>query len=1461
MNLVATRDGFEGLAGLIVDRLSGSLVRLMPSGDQHGPDGVTDVEPGPRRAMQAKRYKDGTPLRLGELISEMERASRNYAFVETWVLVTTKTLLAKEAEVLNDLAEQLGWTLVVLDWSVRQGVPALAAACAALGDEADDFITDPAARAELEALRDSGAWCAAGAMLQAQLRSADAGFEPMRLAATGGLEAIYREPAEARAQAGPSPTFLASAPPVVRERLRASLLDTWGTGAPLIALLGLEGVGKTWAALDVLWALSHEACGPLPITVSAERALATSDALTAVLDTLRAVSDRAGRRLRDPDLYWRRKLRLWRTALATPPRIVVLVDGLDEALAVRWNAFIAPLLQSYWNGLFRVILTCREDEWRRDVGLDRGALAPAAEVKVGAFEVAERDAYLAQRGISVDQLSKDVAAAALHPRTAFHLTRLTAELPDLTRITREQLLLKDYENTWIVKDGRALDPADFHRLVCELAASVRAAAAEKQAFQAEAGQLVSLAAEIAGADRKEMRQVLSDLVGGKWLRRDADTPSRLVFQDDMLPAAIGMALAQHLRPLSHDKAASALAKFLEPWSADDLAEPLLRMCATALLVRGAPDELCEVVLEAWTARPLRNQSASDVWRRLHVFRPALFLRFCDKHAARGHTWLHEWAVACFWEDHPACRPEIEAAVFGWASAVALPEEKEGWLGRAHRRQRARIRILRRTAKDPSWPERLSGASRPGLASCAIACRIICLLPRRSFVAAIAGWAVSAAMVDAYDFLASLRWLLRANVEDPEAANAAVRAAAESLETLGDAISRRAAGLLFDLTGDPADAERTESLIPGIAGIGEPLDEPDLSEDAIARLDRAVALADGGRPHLNELLLRLAAYRSDPTVTLPPTLSRHIAANLAAHDLGDMRRMVDFDWGGLDSALRWAPQAAADAVAATALDVLKLELPNNRFDPAYGAFPLTSLSTRAASASILRDADRDEDAESGRTLNRQSKATALNIAGRPLRQQAELLLHAMVWPEQFGRLLSSPEPGDLEFLLGQLDWSAPEAELSARLRILHAVFRSHSTDKPPDMIDWTAAFARPEPKVRLGVLTLASEMDAPRAAAVLRDLGWTYVEAGEHPPRFLGSDVLANLPEAELMAVLPRLDDPVLAHLAARTGGLAQAAADLWLERIRTELTRKNPTWTSGGDRWWYKDADASHIALVRRHGAELAALIEAIWADGQLKRNITHGSGLGAAWPLLRALAPTHPALVKPIWREVVRDRRGPRSRRVEAVAAKLPIGLAFDDLRLEWYDDARNDADLMDAVVTLEARGHRDLILAAIDADLGSDRPLRRARGLTAAGFLQKSDAADHLWRDRLATPAATGWLRYVHGRATADYERECWMRHWGDRVLTATTEAEAFAAHRMLRPIVDDRFWSWWNVATPPQAPGRLQWINFLADGLSKACGTRREDLAKQRCHVALCRDTVMQPRVASNNATDAGLLVIVA
>ncbi|WBO24323.1 hypothetical protein [Sphingomonas abietis] len=1436
LSLPATREGFEGLTATLIDAATGGTLRLLASGDQLGVDGIADpVGPGPRRAMQSKSYKASTSLDRNGLVGEMASAHEAWPGIDCWILVSTKSLQGTAARTVRNFAETLGWGFVALDWSeIAPGFPRLATLCAAYPDHASAWGEMAAVRASLDAIAAAPGFSAARDKVLAELRATDTGFVAARENAVSDLNRLFADAEAARAIVGPSPALLVSAPPVPRIALRASVATWWSTDSQAAVLLGLEGMGKTWGALDALRALALAEHGPLPIVIGAAAAVLAANGLDAVIAALGRIGEEAGLRVADPPRFWRRRLTLWGEGAgeAGQPRLLVLVDGLDEIAPFDWPAWLAPLRVAERTGLIRLILTCRDDEWRHRVA---PGLAPAPSVlPVGRFSTAERDAYLRSRDVDPGLVSAVVLAAALHPRTAFHLTRLADEIGDLTRITREQLLLRDFQNLCLVKGGPAT-PAVFEGLVREMATQAQAAALRQQAYSVTSGTVLDTAAELSGDTRDRMRRVLGDLVSGAWLERDADDPTRFGFTDRGLPDAVGLALARLIRRLDVPAALAEIDRFLEPWGADDLVEKVLRTCATALIVDPqVPDALCTAVLERWHAHPMHGNGGQDFWRRLHIFRPTIFLDVCERQALRG-DWLLAWGVACLWEDHPRMRLMIAARLHAWLTPIPVPEvqsasrpQDSDTLNRTRARQLRRLRALDRRLPGV-WEARIGRpASEVPEGLGRLAARVIGYLPRLPFVSILRDWALHCAAAGRQIHVHEVEALLRDDhAEDAEAVFVAVRAVAEALASEGRDVARTAAALLLRCAGDPDDAARAEAWLPAAPARVRRYAIERMSDDA------GPVLVRGHDRMLRPLQLieALTGEVGDPAVTLSEPLADALQAAVDTLVPADMVELFSQDGRPATVLLRWHPERFFTLWRAYLLNQPVPEDDHDRADYrriAQGALPILTEAERAALAARLEASAAPDGTGRG-------AATALRMTHAPLADQIALLIVTPLaqWPAAYRYLLDPPASDEREQLIAQLDFTA-EPDLLRRNLIL-AVALIERFGQIMVSRDWSGAFTLADPDAQRDALRIAHYAGGEAAAEAFAPLGQNSANAANPVLGFEISGLLSNLGDAALRPNLARLDAETLSHVYLGRPALCDEVLPLWRAWMVDRIAVPRRSHGFGADRAYYVDRDEAYAAYVVAEPDQATALLRGAWDDAKTRQNIVFDHGGGPTWPLLQALAPSHPDLVKEIWRGVAGEGGVMWATDDQAFPAKLPAGTMFDDVRAEMLDRPTKDGRLFDMVRALERGGHLDFLIGWIERGLAAVLPATRARVITVAGFLDASDAAVALWDGPLAARPAAGWLADVYDVSAKWFSCARVARHWYLVMREATTEPEALRAFWLLNRVADTRMWLF-SRQEPYKVPHdsfRAQWLDFFRDGVKAAREAPAKEIAQSYFH----------------------------
>ncbi len=115
--------GFEGLTARLLELLLDEKFLLARSGDQPGGDSHT---PNNAVSLQCKRYTNTAPSE-NEIEGEIREASRRFPNLDMFVLALTRECPSQLRVRLNEIENETGIDLVVINYSDRDEVPQLAA--------------------------------------------------------------------------------------------------------------------------------------------------------------------------------------------------------------------------------------------------------------------------------------------------------------------------------------------------------------------------------------------------------------------------------------------------------------------------------------------------------------------------------------------------------------------------------------------------------------------------------------------------------------------------------------------------------------------------------------------------------------------------------------------------------------------------------------------------------------------------------------------------------------------------------------------------------------------------------------------------------------------------------------------------------------------------------------------------------------------------------------------------------------------------------------------------------------------------------------------------------------------------------------------------------------------------------------------------------------------------------------
>lgn len=331
----------EHLAGRALESLLGVPVRIARAGDQRGGDGGTSVIGSRELVFEARRYGHNTRFDERGILGEIEQAIDRKPDLEAWILVTTREVPEQIEQAMTRAGLKNGIGTVIIDWKYQPlpKLAVLAASCpecfaAEIGHGHDHFLE------QITALSD---YAPTLETIKSELESSSIGYQAVRDASHARVREIWESRRKASARFGQDVAGGVTDAHHVRRSDLIDCLDAWSkaaSGGEVGALVGLDGVGKTWAAIDWL----QLSLGRLPIIV-----LAPSSALGTTGSTRADLIKFVARYLADitevrTESYWEQRVR---RLLARPPEegpaFLLFFDGLNQRSSLDWLGIFRQL--------------------------------------------------------------------------------------------------------------------------------------------------------------------------------------------------------------------------------------------------------------------------------------------------------------------------------------------------------------------------------------------------------------------------------------------------------------------------------------------------------------------------------------------------------------------------------------------------------------------------------------------------------------------------------------------------------------------------------------------------------------------------------------------------------------------------------------------------------------------------------------------------------------------------------------------------------------------------------------------------------------------------------------------------------------------------------------------------------------------------------------------------------------
>lgn len=676
---------FEHLsANLISLLLDGVAVTVSKSGYQAGADAGTAGLRGRRLRIECKRYKESTSLRSRDLAGEVAESADEDELLEAWILMATKTVSENERKRALKQGQSNGIAVVVIDWTppaMGLGICALASLCATWPDVVERYLGKKAADAARALTPFVGE---AVDNLRKDLEVWNIGYASVRGTSHKHLRSLWESRRQSRAYLGQDAAGGEVGVRLIsRQAPHRALTDWWNSAAKPdapVAVIGMEGVGKTWAALD--WA--RGSCDDLPIALVVPSSAIAKDfdvSVAGVQELLtRMLKQNANSSL--TDTYWRTRVtRLLARPPTTGATFFLFLDGLNQHPNTDWTGLAQALQSDVLRGRVRLLVTCRRSYFEQDLRrLSQGGTI-AVEIPVNVYDDAEFDEVLHLHGMSKDSLHESLRLLARTPRLFPLVFRLKDNAALKSDATVHRLLFEYGRDVLEQRVGSYFTPDQWAHWLAERALHHRERIKDAGAFlrpEPLTNLEISLASPALSTEHVQRR--LSELVDGHLFeKKKVGVTVQMQLRKDAAVLGLALALLEALsdRDEDFDSQQAALEEWLEPIGAIEQTTEILRAAlSVSSAVAGMDGEVqSDCLLVTWMS--IQNPSASYEQDVL-VFGDALprsMLAVVERSSIRAHDAVRHLAIQVL-RKLPRTRVDdwqfIEQRLSEWAGRLIVP---------------------------------------------------------------------------------------------------------------------------------------------------------------------------------------------------------------------------------------------------------------------------------------------------------------------------------------------------------------------------------------------------------------------------------------------------------------------------------------------------------------------------------------------------------------------------------------------------------------------------------------------------------------------------------------------------------------------------------------------------------------------------------------------------------------------
>lgn len=1344
----------------------------MKNGPQGGVDVIGDTPVnGLDVGIEGKHYAPSTSLPLDQLKSKIRDAADNFPTLDLWVLAATRPISGGDVKELEAVGNSAGIDVLVLDWEPAATEPPLLAVLCALSPttvsvrlQASRSLTDALAFVRSHELFES-----ASKRLLSRLRSPLAGLAAAKNQMLGWLKSRMKDEDASRLAFDSHAALLKTDSHRISRDEISARLDAWLTEdcTKTGVLLGQEGVGKTWAALDwVLGRMGSDPAFPLVVVVPAKNVGGTdSDEIIAnTLYTAFQIRDQA---------FWKRRVSRWLSDETSRPNLLVIIDGLNQNwMYSSWSELVLAISGSDRRGKAAVLLTVRPDFFNFRLKCLQDLSTTPVQVTVEPFNDAELEQLLALYGLEIRELSEPLLKLFRNPRPCRQALRRRKELEESGDITPERVVYEDWRGRQ-PQALKVLSEKEFRTFITGLAQRYKD---NIKGSEVSRKQLLSELTMDSGDDSLRYEGVLSEIIDGGWVTSSGKTHQFKVL-DSKLPYVLGLALVSELSEAeSEEEVRSSLDKALDAYQGSDYSVKILRCASTfAMMEEGTPEVVRRGLLTYWLAA--QNFGLTDFesfWRCLGLF-PETVLDVAERcwFNRTGRHSEHEVLVKAFANSFKWASVEkaCEARLTRWFEGFWLDPLEGEVLGQISDDDQAKARRAQTQRRYEEWSASADAAKfgveiRQVDASnrawgCYRAIEMMSWLPREPLLRPITAWAITRGVMGQFRQQEMFAWLIRWNECDFQASEQALLLRSKELASLGG-VGLEAARSLLELLSTP-------SAGASLTAFGIAPKELNASDIVSARpTDPQSALPQNYLSGVEESALNLVTPNPEES---PRSFSKTAAAT-TRHVLSrwSPSLRVKLECDSIESVLN---KLCSPAIERSEIAVLAAELPRS-----FMVMSLDQLHRWKGVACRAR-VQREEwnwDLQLVSFLEAPSAEQILLLDSSP--KQA--------MPTYYANLLVriSAEAG--EEVMTRLENCASESELIFWLEYLQCTAISV---KDLDGVVLEEYLGHVSTSVRERVIRIGLNTQSSILADALAASNWSCSQAKSREEKAYGSILLSCTSSPISVDECKRRVHPEVMGEFVKVFPDVAEYLDLFADHVRDELSYL-VTARSGTFPRSLLNKHSGWDQLIDRFESQLAE-----WLLPFLKKdNRRMISGGAEGFPLIesiQAISKTRPELSAQLVEALLEDE-------LESIfhlgsIRDTALGIATkagQTLRASVLAEANTDEKLYAYAAGLRRSNLEHKLLEQIESDLTMEMAGYVARGITLAGFLVPSGVSDGIWDKINTSTNLSPWLAQVKMASYDRYVRAKACFHWLGLFLSTSVDEDAFVNFELFLATVDPRF-----------------------------------------------------------------------